>query len=326
MTIVPRYNFLPGTEITLLNRPMSVTGVTENGYSMVGLEDGAATVVTFDRLVEHLKLPGAKVDAAVAATGDRLKQRLGGYFSSKALKNPEQRALARFHHAMCKAVDIYVAKRREDDPKFEASGPSLNADKVREFIAAQTSLFLGERVRVNPARGGEKSKDRILYKGRTINNYYQNYKALVSGEDAEDAVIPLHHKRGNRKQRLCRRIRELMTEAWEKIGLDKKKPSVANVHDYLRTLIHKENLFRRLNELPDFVTPAEKTLRRHRDTLVTHTEYLIATEGKREARRKKGRGSTDIRALSIGELCGMDEQKISMVVAAKKSRSVEQAV
>lgn len=130
MTIVPRYNFQPGTEITLLNRPMSVTGVTENGYSMVGLEDGAATVVTFDRLVEHLKLPGAKVDAAVAATGDRLKQRLGGYFSSKALKNPEQRALARFHHAMCKALDIYVAKRREDDPKFEASGPSLNADRA----------------------------------------------------------------------------------------------------------------------------------------------------------------------------------------------------
>ena len=119
---------------------------------------------------------------------------------------------------------------------------------------------------------------------------------------------------------MCRRIRELMTEAWERIGFDKTKTSVANVHDYLKTLIHNENLFRRLNELPDFVTPAEKTLRQHRDTLVTHTEYLIATEGKREARRKKtGRGSTDIRALSIGELCGMDEQKISMVVAAKKA-------
>lgn len=319
MKIVPRFNFLPGTEITLLNRPMSLTGVTENGYSMVGLEDGAATVVTFDRLVEHLKLPGAKVDSAVAATGDRLKQRLGGHFSSKTLKNPEQRALGRYHHAMCKAVDIYVAVRREDDPKFKPSGRALNPQTVREFIAAQASLLLSERVRVKPLRGGEKSKDRILYKGRTINQYYQRYKTLEPGESAEDALVPLQHMRGNRKQRLCRRIRELMTEAWEKIGLDKKKPSVANVHDYLKTLIHKENLFRRLNELPDFVTPAEKTLRQHRDTLVTHTEYLIATEGKREARRKKGRGSTDIRALSIGELCGMDEQKISMVVAAKKA-------
>lgn len=319
MTIVPRYNFLPGTEVTLLNRPMAVTGVTETGYSMVGLEDGAATVVTFDRLVEHLKLPGAKINSAIAATGDRLKHRLGGYASFKALKNPEQQALARYHLAMCKAVDIYAAVRREEDPKFEPSGRALNPEKVREFIAAQASLLLDERVRVRPVRGGEKSKERILYKGRTINEYYQRYKALVPGESAEDALVPLQHKRGNRKQRLCPRIRELMTEAWEKIGFDKKKTSVANVYDYLKTLIHKENGFRRLNELPDFVTPAEKTLRQHRDTLVTYTEYLIATEGKREARRKKGRGSTDIRALSIAEWCGMDEQKISMVVAAKKA-------
>lgn len=319
MTNVPRYNFLPGTEITLLSRAMAVTGVTEDGYSMVGLEDGFATVVTFDRLIEHLKLPQAKINSAVAKTGDRLRQRLGGYVSVKALKSPEQRALARYHHAMCKAVDIYVAMRQEDDPKFEPSGRALKPENVREFIAKQTSLLLGERVRIKPLRGGERSNDRILYKGRTINDYYQRYKALEDGESAEDALVPLQHKRGNRKQRLCPRIRALMTEAWEYIGLDRKKTSVANVHAYLATLINKENIFRRLNELPDFITPAEKTLRQHRDMLVTPTEYLIATEGKREARRKRGRGSTDIRALSVGELCGMDEQKISLVVAAKRA-------
>ena len=319
MTIQPRYNFLPGTEITLLNRPMTVTGVTENGYSMVGREDGAASVVSFDRLVEHLKLPGAKINSAQAATGDRLKQRLGGYTTSKALKNPEQRALARYHIAMCKAVDIYAATRREDDPGFEPSGRNLDHRKVRDFIAQQTSLLSGERVRVKPVRGGEKTSDRILYKGRTINEYYQRYKALGPGENAEDALVPLMHKRGNREPRLSPRVRALMTEAWEKIGLDKKKPSVANVHDYLETLIHRENQFRTLNELPKIVTPSQKTLRQHRDTLVTPTQYLIATEGKREARRKRGRGGTDIRVLSVGELCGMDEQKISMVVAAKKA-------
>lgn len=319
MSIVPRYNFLPGTEITLLNRPMAVTGVTENGYSMVGVEDGTTIVVTFDRLIEHLKLPGAKINSALAATGDRLKYRLGGYASVKALINPEQRALARYHLAMCKAVDIYVAMRREDDPKFKPSGRSLNPEKAREFIAKQTSLLLGERVRVKPQRGGEKSKDRILYRGRTINEYYQRYKALDQSEGAEEALVPLIHMRGNRKPRLCPRIRELMTEAWEKIGLDKKKTSVANVHAYLKILIHKENLFRRLNDLPDFVTPAEKTLQQHRDTLVTHTEYLIATNGQREARRNRGRGSKDVRALFIGEVCGMDEHKFSMVVSAKKA-------
>jgi len=319
MTVAPRYNFLPGTEITLMDRPMAVTGMTETGYSMMGLEDGITNVVTFDRLIEHLKLPNAKINSAVAATGDRLRQRLGGYASAKALKNPEQRAHARYHLAMCKAVDIYAAKRREDDPQFEASGRALDPVHVRDFIAQQTSLLLGERVRVTHVRGGEKANYRILYKGRTINEYYQRYKALGPGESAEDALVPLVHKRGNRNQRLCPRIRELMTAAWEHIGLNKKKPSIANVHQYLVTLIKKENMFRTLNELPKVITPAHKTLRQHRDTLVTKTEYLIATEGKREARRSRGRGSTDIRALSIGEMCGMDEQKFSMVVAAKKA-------
>ncbi|PRY89503.1 DDE-type integrase/transposase/recombinase [Donghicola tyrosinivorans] len=319
MTTDPRYNYNIGTEITLLDRTMSVANVTENGYSMVSVEDGTTMVVTFSRLIECLKLPGAKINSALATTGDRLRYRLRGYASVKALKNPEQRALARYHLAMCKAVDIYVAMRREDDPKFKPSGRSLNPEKAREFIAKQTSLLLGERVRVKPQRGGEKSKDRILYRGRTINEYYQRYKALDHSEGAEEALVPLIHMRGNRKPRLCPRIRELMTEAWEKIGLDKKKTSVANVHAYLKTLIHKENLFRRLNDLPDFVTPAEKTLQQHRDTLVTETEFLIATNGQRETRRNRGRGSKDVRALAIGEWCGMDENKFSMVVSMKKA-------
>lgn len=319
MTIIPRYTLLPGTEVTLLGRAMAVTGAKENGYSMMGLEDGTATVVSFERFIEYLKLPGAKLNYASATSGDHGRLRLGGYTSVKALKNPEQQRLARFHIAMCKAVDIFVAMRREDDPNFVASGRTLNVDDVRDFIARQTSLLLGERIRVKPLRGGETSSDRILYKGRTINEYYQRYKSLQPNESAEDALVPLLHQRGNRKQRLCPRIRELMTEAWEHIGLDKKKPSSANVYDYLETIIHNENLLRQLNELPDLFVPSEKTLRQHRDTLVTATEYLIATEGKREARRKRGRGSTDIRALSVGELCGMDEQKFSMVVAAKKA-------
>lgn len=184
MTIEPRYNFGPGTEITLLNRPMAVTGVTDTGYSVVGLEDGAATVVTFDRLVDHLKLPGAKINSAPALTGDRLKQRLGGYSSAKALKNPEQRAQARYRLAMCKAVDIYVAKRREEDPDFQPSGRKLDHPDVRDFIAKQTSLLLGEPVRLKHVRGGERSKARILDKGRTINAYYQRYIALEPGEAA----------------------------------------------------------------------------------------------------------------------------------------------
>lgn len=317
MSTDPRYNYTIGTEITLLGKSMSVAKVTENGYSMVSIEDGTTTVVAFSRLIEYLKLPGAKINSAMTTTGDRLRYRLRGYASAKALKNPEQRALAQFHLAMCKSVDIYVAMRREDNPKFKPSGRALDREDAREFIAKQASLLLSERVRVKPLRGGEKSKDRILYRGRTINDYYQRYKDLGQDEGAEEALVPLVHLRGNRTRRLCPRIRELMTEAWENFGLDKKKPSTESVNEYLATLIHKENQFRLLNELPDVVTPSHKTLRQHRDTLVTEAEYWIATNGQRETRRNRGRGSTDVPALLIGELCAMDENKFSMVVSVK---------
>ena len=179
-------------------------------------------------------------------------------------------------------------------------------------------MLLGKRVYIKPPRGGEGVNGITLYKGRTIFEYYQIYKELDPEERCADALVPLQHLRGNRSSRLHVKLRHMMTEAWEKIGLDKRNPSVANVHDYLETLIAAENRKRILNDLPKLVVPSQRTLRKHRDSLVTQTEYAIAVLGHREARNKKGRGSTDIRALMIGELCGMDEQKMSMVTSAKE--------
>jgi hypothetical protein len=170
---------------------------------------------------------------------------------------------------------------------------------------------------IKPPRGGEEVKGRLLYQGRTIYEYYQIYQDLAPDERSAEALVTLSHMRGNRSSRLLAPLRHLMTEAWEKIGLDKKGTSVANVRDYLETLIDSVNKKRNLNDLPNLVVPSEKTLRKHRDTLVTPTEYAISVKGPRETRRKHGRGSTDVRALMIGELCGMDEQKMSIVTSAK---------
>lgn len=87
MTLTLRFDFLPGTEITLPHRSMTVTGLQETGYSVVGLDDGMETVVYFYRFVKHFKLPGARINSAQAATGDRLRRRLGGFSLAKALKN-----------------------------------------------------------------------------------------------------------------------------------------------------------------------------------------------------------------------------------------------
>jgi hypothetical protein len=110
-----------------------------------------------------------------------------------------------------------------------------------------------------------------------------------------------------------------MTEAWEAVGLDLRKPSIAEVRRYLQTKLLAENEFRKRNGLPRLIAPSERTLKDHRDRLITPTEYLIATEGLRQARNKRGRGSTDLRALVFGEVGVMDECKISLVMSAKSA-------
>lgn len=317
MKVVPRYNLLPGTEITLLNRPMVVTGQSAEGYEVTGLEDGTASVIAFAKLVEYLKLPGAKLDTALPETGGRLKQRLGGYSTAEAL-SAEQRELARFHHAICRGLLEYRSKVREEtgNPDFQLSNRIADRHECRKYVAAVAGAILGHRVRLNPRQGG-KSKDLFLYKGRTLMDYFRIYEDLQPDESPLDALVPLHHRRGNRARRLPIKLLDMMTEAWDEFGLDLKGPSVANVRKYLETKIWEENKTRARNEMPLLVVPAARTLRLHRDSLVTPTEYLVATKGLRDTRNKRGRGSTDIRSLLIAEVVGMDECKISMVASAK---------
>ena len=94
MNMIPRYNFLPGTEITLFERPMVVTGNSDHGYKVAGRDDGITTIVPFAALVEQLKLPGARLDTSLPATGGRLKQtarrfrHLGGPVGRSARDRP----------------------------------------------------------------------------------------------------------------------------------------------------------------------------------------------------------------------------------------------
>jgi putative transposase len=207
---------------------------------------------------------------------------------------------------------------RQEDPDYVPTVRGLGMPAARKFIAEQTSLLLGEKVYTAPPRGGDGVKGRLLYKGRTIYDYYQVYIDLPMNDRRAEAFVTLQHFRGNRTSRLPLQTLRMMTESWEKVGLDKKDPTVANVHAYLEVLIKETNDKRVINGLPKLVVPSQRTLRRHRDSLVTPTEYLIAVKGPREARNKNGRGSSDIRALMIGELCGMDEQKMSLVTSAKE--------
>jgi hypothetical protein len=319
MTIVPRYAFPPGTEITLFERAMVVTGQDERGYRVADLEaGGVVTVLPYTRLVDQLKLSGARIDTDLPITGGRLAQRLGGYATAQAL--PEaQREMAQVHLALCRAMEVYRDKLRAEhgDPSLELSDRLVDRPEARKFIAEVASTICGRKIRIEPARGG-KSRSLQIYRGRTLMKYFRIFEALEPGESPLDALVTLDHRRGNRTVRICDLLRELMTEAWEKIGLDPKKPSVSNVRDHLTARIFEENKQRVRNNLPKLVVPSHRTLRDHRDRLLTPTEILVVTHGPRHARNARGRGGTDYRALMIGEVVEIDECRMSLVTAAKE--------
>lgn len=317
MTLTPRYNFLPGTEITLLERPVVIAGQDEHGYKLVDREDGVTTVLPFAKLVEQLKLPGTTIDTTLPENGSRLKQRLGGYASSAALSE-DQREIGRFHLAVCQGMLAYRAKIRAErgDPNFQLSDRIAGRPDARRFIATVASEVFGKKVLINPPRGG-RSKGMYLYQGRTLMKYFRVFESLAPDESPIDALVTLDHLKGNRTDKIGLQVRDLMTEVWETSGLDKKKPPVSSLHKRLETRIWEENKKRARNDLPKLVVPSHRTLREHLDLLLTPTEQLVATEGLRQARNKRGRGSTDLRALMIGEMVEIDECKISLVASAK---------
>jgi putative transposase len=319
VTIVPRYNFPRGTEITLFERLMVVTRQDDQGYRLADLDGGGVTtVLPFMRLVEQLKLSGARIDTDLPMTGRRLPQRLGGFATAQALSD-EQREMARVHLALCRAMEVYrdTLRAEHGDPNLELSDRSADRPEALKFIADFASTICGKKIRVRPFRGG-KSKDLHIYRGRTLMKYFRIFENLGPNESAMDALVTLDHLRGNRTIRICDRLRELMTEAWETIGLDLKNPSISNVHKHLEARVFEENKRRVRNVLPKLVVPSHRTLREHRDRLLTPTEILFATHGPHHARNKRGRGSTDLRALIIGEVVEIDECRISLVASAKE--------
>ena len=118
-------------------------------------------------------------------------------------------------------------------------------------------------------------------------------------------------------QRLCPKTIELVVEAIEAKGLDLKNMSVANVRDHLETMISEENEVRERNGLPKLTIPSHRTISNYRKKLVRPSGLEAATKGERTAHNTRGRGSTDIRSLRVGETVEIDECKLSLVTEMK---------
>jgi putative transposase len=152
MTLVPRYAFPPRTEITLFERPMVIVGQDGQGYRVADPENlGLTSVLPFIRLVEQLKLSGARIDTDVPTTGGRLAERLGGHATAHAL--PEsQLEMAQVHLALCRAMEAYRDRLRIDhgDPSLQLTDRSVDRLEACEFIAAFAPRICGQKIRVQP--------------------------------------------------------------------------------------------------------------------------------------------------------------------------------
>jgi len=317
MMLVPRYDIPVGSEITLKGAQLALTECNENGYSFLTLATGQMQFVSFQHFADYLKLPGTKIDSQLPETGNRHQLRMGGYASVKGLPQRQQDD-AQFNLALCQAMQLLREHMRSqrDDPEYDLSIRKLDEPANRLFIKKIAENLFGQKIRIEPGTGG-KHTSWTMYHGRTLLKYFRIFEGLHPGESPMNALVTLDHMKGNRESRICWRVKEIMTNAWTEIGFDTKSPSAANVFKHLAVLIREENALRDRNELPPLRLPGPSTLASHRRELLTPLEYMIATKGERYARNKRGRGSTEIRALLVGEFVEIDECKASLIASAK---------
>lgn len=258
MTIAPRYNFEAGTEIVVQGRDLLLRKVGSQGYELADPMGGQTSILGFSSFVELMKSGAVTIAPSQLLPEGSAKLRLGG-LSVAAQLSDEQQTYGRFHYAICRAIDELHRHRTivEGDEDFRISIGALNDPVNRKFLRPLVETLFGERVHLGAAtlKGGQQ-KSWFLYKGRTLKKYYGIYQGLQDGDDVIAGLATLDHLKGNETPRLLLRLKELMTAAWEEIGLDLKGPSVANVHGYLAALINRENGQRALNDLPALPVPS----------------------------------------------------------------------
>lgn len=318
MSFVPRHNYPLGTEVTLFTQKMVLNGKTEDGYELTNAETGETDVMSFSKFVEYQKSSAMKISNVGGISTSAIELRLGGLTVAEQLSKPQQE-IGKFHYALCCGMEALRKKRKlvMGDKGLDLSIRTLNNAENQEFIRLVAEQVFGQKINCGRVRGG-RNAEWVMYQGRTLIKYLKIFYSLAPHDDVVAALATLDHLKGNEIKRLKLRLREMMTQAWEEIGLDLKGTSVANVHKQLQMLVHEENARRQRNDLAPLMVPSEKTLSAHRNELLSPTEYLIATKGERYARNKRGRGSTDYRALMPGELVEIDECKASLVTSAKE--------
>lgn len=268
---------------------------------------GPNEIVSYNEALSWLRRPDCSTDNMPADSAAAARVRNGGLHYRQQLS-----AEAQDDVDLRKAIIAGVDYLAETGVKITAA--ALDKDHNRRIIREVASqLYTNRPINLAP-RGGSSKFVAFMPKGRTMIDYRDRY--IGSGYD-EMALPDQRWLRGNRTPRILMRMRELMTEAIEQIHLDPKNPNVSAALRHLRTLTTEENAKRKMNGLEPLKPVTHKTMADH-IRMIGSTALAIARDGARAVANNRSRGSTDTRALMIGDLVEIDECKPSLITVAKK--------
>ncbi|TFL15982.1 transposase [Jannaschia formosa] len=178
------------------------------------------------------------------------------------------------------------------------------------------------------SRYGGKTRDDvyIVPKARRILDLEREYQRVRSSEsdgtyaDPHICAASKSALRGRRGSRIGAPALKLIHDALDEVGHATTQPTIPNVMPTVWAKFAAENAERRKDGLGDLPRPSAKVVRDIRATQWGRTLKEVAEKGATWAYNNCSRGSTNVRALFIGEFVQIDSCKVSLVAIYKRER------
>lgn len=307
--IKPNYILPIGKEIVTSTQTIRLRKAKDNCFEAIDVHTGEASIYSFQEALELLRRPDVTLPLLHSPDSEATaKLRTGGLFHRDQISQRQQDELD-FRKAFCVAIDA-----------LEATGVKLkivNLDKPenRKFVRSFASkIYTALPIATDQVRGGKARAIAVLPRGRTLLKYVERFRS--SGRN-EMALADQDWLKGNRTSRFPLRVEELIYLAIDEVALDAKAPPISQVLNRHEQLIETENQRREVLGLAP-LKPATFKPVNDRFKAISSTARDIARKGERYVANNRSRGSTDTRALMIGECVEIDECKISLMATVKE--------
>lgn len=307
--IKPNYVLPIGKEIVTATQTIRLRRAKDNCFEAIDVHTGEAIIYSHQEALELLRRPDVTLPLIHSPDSEATaKIRTGGLFHRDQLSLRQQDELD-FRKAFCVSVDALEATG------IELKNVNLDKSKNRKFVRNFASkIYTAVPIAIDQVRGGKAKAIAVLPKGRTLLKYVNRYRN--SGQN-EMALADQDWLKGNRTPRFPLRVEELISQAIDEVALDTKGPPISQVLSRHEQLIETENERRKSLGLALLKAATFKPIS-ERFKAISSTARDIARKGKKHVANNRSRGSTDTRALMIGDFVEIDECKISLMATVKE--------